>query len=155
MTIFHIHGELNHLLAVVLLLGKICKFKYCTGISGKSQILLLSSSPPGIWTCSSTSQSTVMRWFFFSVPLSQCTWSMRSFENVWQWEWHILPGVFSGLCHWPLLPGELPWRPSGLSPSTWNQWPSSPSSSYSARLERPRPLLLATWYFLGCTWHFT
>lgn len=97
MSVFHILRELSHLLAVILLLGKICKSKNCTGISGKSQILSLSSSPPGIWTCSSTSYSTVRRWFFFSVPLSQCTWSMRSFENGWLWEWHILPGVSSGL----------------------------------------------------------
>uniref|UniRef100_A0A8D1CW83 ER lumen protein-retaining receptor n=1 Tax=Sus scrofa TaxID=9823 RepID=A0A8D1CW83_PIG len=39
MNVFRILGDLSHLLAMILLLGKIWRSKCCTGISGKSQIL--------------------------------------------------------------------------------------------------------------------
>uniref|UniRef100_A0A3Q2KXL6 ER lumen protein-retaining receptor n=3 Tax=Equus TaxID=9789 RepID=A0A3Q2KXL6_HORSE len=39
MNVFRILGDLSHLLAMILLLGKIWRSKCCAGISGKSQIL--------------------------------------------------------------------------------------------------------------------
>lgn len=39
MNVFRILGDLSHLLAMILLLGKIWRSKSCAGISGKSQIL--------------------------------------------------------------------------------------------------------------------
>ncbi|XP_045146809.1 ER lumen protein-retaining receptor 3 [Echinops telfairi] len=39
MNIFRILGDLSHLLAMILLLGKIWRSQSCAGISGKSQIL--------------------------------------------------------------------------------------------------------------------
>ncbi|EAW60239.1 ER lumen protein-retaining receptor 3 isoform b [Homo sapiens] len=39
MNVFRILGDLSHLLAMILLLGKIWRSKCCKGISGKSQIL--------------------------------------------------------------------------------------------------------------------
>lgn len=76
MNVFRILGDLSHLLAMILLLGKIWRSKCCTGISGKSQILfalVFTTRYLDLFTNFISIYNTVMKVVFSSAPMLQCT----------------------------------------------------------------------------------